>query len=730
MSSPSLFAMIHTLDQWHRVSHSETTVAREDEQHGYVQLAWEMEEPGDQDLASPDSSAGMAFDSWCRLYRAVPECGQVEKLLWAAKRPDYQPEPVAIFAAAAASEIGDFTPAEESSGQPLQQPVDVVVDGDGKLFIAEQGSRSVLLYDLVEQRLLERFVFPFAPIALATDGDNVWVILAAGSGVYARLRSRATPELLNLPADISQPRAIAYTANGLYVIDGEGESARVIPINSPADAFAVAHAGALLFVAPDILVVARRSGESLLRFQIHAGNQFELPYLTARHYDGRGLVLTPEGEVAFWSTQGRLMRATLARVRYQPRGRVVTYRLDSGAFQTQWGRLFVDACLPSGTQLVARCLCADELPEVGAKLPRNPPSNAISITIARPDLSPPMPPQALLEQPLPEHLFYRRGDSELAWQSSTQADHFQTYEAPVMAPAGRYLWVELELVGSARSTPKIRNLRVEYPAHGLLQRLPQVYSRETQVADFLRRYLAISEGDLRALELRSNLRHLLLDPRATPAAMLPWLANFLGLVLDQRWPEPVRRELIANANWLFRFRGTVAGLKRFLAIYLGCEVTIIEHFKMRGLGGALLGQDDALNSNSVLGSGFRIGGQIGREETQSSNEIDLNTSIQTHAHRFSVIVPLALNAQQQDVVALILREHRPAHTLYDVCTVDSGIRVGMGLHLGLTSMVGNTSGFGRYQVGGSILGRRDTLGVAPPGTQVGSGQLSNDTRVG
>jgi phage tail-like protein len=124
---------------------------------------------------------------------------------------------------------------------------------------------------------------------------------------------------------------------------------------------------------------------------------------------------------------------------------------------------------------------------------------------------------------------------------------------------------------------------------------------------------------------RRPTRHVLLNPRSAPPEILPWLAGFVGLILDDRFahaPRPgrrtedVRRRLIEEATWLFRFRGTVSGLRRFLEIYLGRAPILIEKFRVRGLGGAFLGDSAELASSSVLGAGFRIGGAIGESERE------------------------------------------------------------------------------------------------------------------
>ena len=58
------------------------------------------------------------------------------------------------------------------------------------------------------------------------------------------------------------------------------------------------------------------------------------------------------------------------------------------------------------------------------------------------------------------------------------------------------------------------------------------------------------------------------------------------------------------------------------------------------------------------------------------------------------------------------------------------MNVGLGLHAGLTSIVGQTSGFGQLQLGISVLGHTDTLGLAKMGTDVGNSRLGDDSRVG
>ncbi|HWW62861.1 MAG TPA: phage tail protein, partial [Thermoanaerobaculia bacterium] len=451
-----------------------------------------------------------------------------------------------------------------------------------------------------------------------------------------------------------------------------------------------------------------------------------------------GIVRTPDGRIGFWTKHG-FRQAVAARRRYLPAGSVTTFRLDSGEFHTQWGRLFLDACIPKNSQIVVRCITADETPDDLA-VTRGNPSNIEKVDVHRADLSPPLPPESLnnqLKVAFAQTLHRRATGPELPWVRLAPDDQFETYEGPVMAEPGRYLWVRIELSGNTLTTPRVKALRVEYSGHDYLRRIPKMFSRDERVASFLQRYLATFEGLLGELEAKADARAALLNPRSAPAEILPWLASFVGLLLDERMAraprangtEDVRRTLIAEAAWLFRFRGTIPSLSRFIKIYLGIDPILIEKYQTRGLGGAIIGDPAEVSSSSVLGAGFRVGGAIGTNlnETLSGSVED---AFDTHAHRFSLIVPALLTTEQQEVVRQILEFHRPAHTIVEVCTVGAGMRVGRGLHVALTSIVGRSGGFTQLQLGNSTLGRGSVVGRPEAGTVVGGIRIGKDSHVG
>jgi phage tail-like protein len=71
-----------------------------------------------------------------------------------------------------------------------------------------------------------------------------------------------------------------------------------------------------------------------------------------------------------------------------------------------------------------------------------------------------------------------------------------------------------------------------------------------------------------------------LPPHQTDAEFLPWLAKWLDLTLYEEWGEKEQeqklRENIRSAMDLYRMRGTVPGLKKYLQIYAGQEPEIRE----------------------------------------------------------------------------------------------------------------------------------------------------------
>ncbi len=760
------FVLIQTLDQWRRCAHWQTSL---DPLTGAVELARLPREDDDAQAVSGElpTLAGLVFDRHCRLFRAAPDEGQIYVHRWASAQLDLQDavDPVpedrdgrAIFAVPQSEPLGEFVSAEASVG-PLRRPTGLAIDGQQRLYAWEAETGGLLIWDIEQRRIVQRTTLGYVgPVDLAWIGDR---LLGVGPELPGMLEWTGDGHLRlrPLPAELDGvPSRIAGDSRGrLYLlVDAGTADARVVALANNIDTLAVPGASDLVFRAAreqaggervELLVVARGPDQPLRSFVIATGQITDDDPLAARGYDGRGIARTPDDRILYFGTRG-LRHAVAAALRYPKLGKLVGFRLDAGEFQARWGRVFIDACVPKGTELRIATYVSDDPPDheaVDQPIARTRPVNATEFTLKDPE-QPPMPPGSRVPATIDGRLVQRSSGRELPWtvRDASERKHFSTLEAVVDPSAdagqeqrlGRYLWVFLELRGNGRRTPRVRSIRIERTGHPLLARLPQVFSRDPIAGEFLWRFLAMFDGALADLELRTVLRHALLHPQASPEPFLPWLAGMLGLVLDERWPVEARRQAIAEATWLFRFRGTIPGLRRMLELYLGeGRVEIIEHFRVRGLGGAIVGGEGPAESSAIVGAGFRVGGAIGTQELvdleseQSLAELGAD-GFATHAHRFTVTVLASLTHEQREVVEYILEEHRPAHTIVELCSVDAGLRVGMGLHVGLGSVVGPSSGWTTLQLGASTLGTNAVVGQPRAGTRLGSARLGEDSQVG
>lgn len=641
--------------------------------------------------------AGMAFDSHCRLFHPLPESAKLEYVLWG--------KTSAFGVHATSANPFDITAAGTEvdgsvTGELPQRPLALACDNADFLYIADPAAKVVWLIGTWQQEVSRRIEFASAPIDLAACGDEVFVLLADGS--VWQLAPCDQPLRMPWPAIAGAERlTVAPAANGTrlaWVLEGAGRvNARVhaLHLNKSFPAFfatdIVAEVEHPEFGA--LLTLAQRPGEEFLRMRLSGNQPSALPSLLAPYYDGRGIALAPDGRITYWTTQG-LRHAAPARTQYKQDGRVFGYALDSEHDQCKWGRLAVEACIPAGTQIRFWAFSRDDLDF-------NDPIDGLGKDSNNPLLSQHTWGNYAGE---PQQMF--RDDSQRPL-APAPADGFAYYDAPVMAGAGRYLWLVFELIGTRSKSPRLRGVKVEYPGHDLLSKLPRTLWREPAARDFLLHYLMPIAAILDEWASVSDQRQRLLDARIAPSEALPWLAGFVGLVLDPCWPQQVQRQMVLEAAALFRTRGTLASLRRMIEILTGSEVIIIEHFRLRG--GGVAGNAEVNASQAVLGVGYRVGGMIGEVESlplADSEAVDFDD----FAHRFTVTVVAALSEAQLACVRRLIEHHKPAHTDFTLCTASSGIRAGVGAHVGISSVIGKSSGFETALLGDAALGAGYLLG--------------------
>ena len=108
--------------------------------------------------------------------------------------------------------------------------------------------------------------------------------------------------------------------------------------------------------------------------------------------------------------------------------------------------------------------------------------------------------------------------------------------------------------------------------HPLGEALPAVYQEDEFTLRWLRGFDEVLAPVLSTLD---NLPTYF-DPWLAPGDFVAWLAGWVGVALEEEWPDERRRGFVANAAELFARRGTVAGVAGEVAMYTGVEPEIVE----------------------------------------------------------------------------------------------------------------------------------------------------------
>jgi phage tail-like protein len=109
-------------------------------------------------------------------------------------------------------------------------------------------------------------------------------------------------------------------------------------------------------------------------------------------------------------------------------------------------------------------------------------------------------------------------------------------------------------------------------AHPLGEMLPSLYLDDEfaqQLCAGLDQVLAAAVGSLDSVDAY-------IDPALAPPDFLVWLAGWVGLLIDETWPEEQQRRFVTEAVDLYRWRGTIRGLAGLVKIYVGIEPEIAE----------------------------------------------------------------------------------------------------------------------------------------------------------
>lgn len=163
---------------------------------------------------------------------------------------------------------------------------------------------------------------------------------------------------------------------------------------------------------------------------------------------------------------------------------------------------------------------------------------------------------------------------------------------PPVAAVDEAIPVDQFLSETASRAEIIRTIRFVQAPSTYLHYLPAIYSQD----EFLGRFLRIFESALAPVDRQIDGLDHYLDPDLAPAIFLPWLASWLDVTIDDRWPRERQVALIRAAPELHRWRGTRRGLREHLRLYLGAEPEIEET-----AGGLRLGPSTQLGFRTTLG---------------------------------------------------------------------------------------------------------------------------------
>ncbi|MCI0557465.1 MAG: phage tail protein I, partial [Nitrososphaera sp.] len=283
---------------------------------------------------------------------------------------------------------------------------------------------------------------------------------------------------------------------------------------------------------------ALTSGEDEDRFlyKFDAAGKFLEPPITG--YRGRtdGLVLDQKFNLYVLNGQREDVTILKRQEKFPLNGVYFSTAFDSTIPNCRWHKLAVDAAIPEKTQIrisyfISEVLKSDA--EVGSL-----PNSAWSKPLLNPQ------------------------------------------DALILSPIGRYLWLRIELEGGGQSTPVVHSVQVYFQRISYLRYLPAVYQEDEASRIFLERFLSLFETFFYNLEVQIGQIARFFDPMATPAAFLPWLAQWLAVAFDENWPPEKQRQFLQRAATLYKARGTRRGFEAVIELFTGEKPIIFEFFQL------------------------------------------------------------------------------------------------------------------------------------------------------
>jgi phage tail-like protein len=290
-------------------------------------------------------------------------------------------------------------------------------------------------------------------------------------------------------------------------------------------------------------------------------------------------------------------------------------------------------------------------------------------------------------------------------------------------------WMGVAMFSDGSSTPALSQIYINFDQPTYLAYLPPLYREEGSCGDFLLRYLSLFESFFSEGEAEIRALPALFDPGCASPDFLPWLGSWMAIDWDERWSTPKGRDVIRKAFDLYGKRGTLEGLREAIELFAGVRVQILEPIGNTSWWGVPPPTDcagDVDSSASSLGfttaamatepAGAVVGISAVLDRSHLIREADYGKPLfEQTAHQFTVVVYEGQIGcpETLDLVREIIDREKPAHTIYEICTVQPRMQIGQQSRIGVDTIVAGTPsavrlGDGGLRLGGEPLaGRRD-----------------------
>jgi len=289
---------------------------------------------------------------------------------------------------------------------------------------------------------------------------------------------------------------------------------------------------------------------------------------------------------------------------------------------------------------------------------------------------------------------------------------------------GRYLHMEIRLVGRRNSWPRLRSIKTYCPRKSYIRYLPEIYTKQDYNSKFLSHFLSLFESVFVDIEEALETHTEYLDPDTIPVEYLSWLNEWLAIDLGGGWPEQARRELISRAPELYKIRGTKQGLSALLQLYLdhvdlpqrNWEPSLARmerRYESLVADGYVTSREAAdeieryrARSDRESGGSFYFVEHDDLSSITDEMQRKAYSDLIGHSRRFQVLLSPNISDSHQRHIEEIIDSEKPVYTDTGVKQLDKRFQLGQNTYLGINTVCPSRES----ELGESTLGRQTILG--------------------